>query len=87
MCGHDLRTPQKRNRRISWIDVLLVVAVLAVLIFWWRVASQPQQETSTAAAGAQLMPTNIPLMTLTAVLTGTVEAGVVETPTVAAAHA
>lgn len=73
MCGHDLRTPAKRRQRISWIDVLLVAAVLAVLVFWWRVASQPQQETSTAAAGEQLMPTSIPLLTATALVTTTVE--------------
>jgi LysM repeat protein len=81
MCGHDLRTPQKRARRVSLIDVLLVVAVVAVLVFWWRVASQPQQESATADSGSQLMPTNIPLMTATAVVSGTVQADADATPT------
>lgn len=86
MCGHDLRMPEKRKRRISWIDVLLVAAVLAVLVFWWRIASQPQQESEAAQAGEQLMPTNIPLMTATSALTVTAEAtlqptAIVEAPT------
>ena len=82
MCGHDLRTPERRRRRISWIDALLVAAVLAVLVFWWRIASQPQLESDTAPAGEQLMPTNIPLMTATAVLTATAESDEEPTATV-----
>ena len=85
MCGHDLRTPERRRRRVSWIDVLLVVAVLAVLVFWWRIASQPQAEPEAGQASEQLMPTNIPLMTETATLTGTVDA--VGEPTEAAVEA
>jgi LysM repeat protein len=81
MCGHDLRTPQRRRQRVSWIDALLVLAVLAVLAFWWRIASQPRQETEAAQAGAQLLPTNIPVLTATLATTMTVEATVEPTPT------
>ena len=81
MCGHDLRTPQKGRRRVSWIDLLLVVAVLGVLVFWWRIASRPQPATDVASAGAELMPTNIPLLTATAVLTDTVDAAAEATAT------
>lgn len=81
MCGHDLRTPQRRRQRVSWIDALLVLAVLAVLAFWWRIASQPRQEAETAPAGAQLLPTNIPVLSATEAATMTVEATVEPTPT------
>lgn len=81
MCGHDLRTPQRRRQRVSWIDALLVLAVLAVLAFWWRIASQPRQEAETEPAGAQLLPTNIPVLTATEAATMTVEALVEPTPT------
>ena len=81
MCGHDLRTPQRRRQRVSWIDALLVLAVLAVLAFWWRIASQPRQEAETAPAGAQLLPTNIPVLTATEAATMTVEALEEPTPT------
>lgn len=83
MCGHDLRTPETSRRRISWIDVLLVIAVLAVIVFWWRIASQPQQETDVEQIGEQLMPTNIPLMTATPIATATVQAALLPTETVA----
>ena len=66
---------------MSWIDALLVLAVLAVLAFWWRIASQPRQEAETAPAGAQLLPTNIPVLTATEAATMTVEALEEPTPT------
>ncbi len=71
MCGHDLRTPQRRRQRVSWIDALLVLAVLAVLAFWWRIASQPRQQAEATQAGAQLLPTNIPVLSESAVVTKT----------------
>lgn len=75
MCGHDLRTPVRGRRRFSWIDALLVVAVLAVLGVWWSVASQPRQEASATPEAQGLLPTNIPL------LTATPEGGAATTPT------
>lgn len=37
MCGYDLRIKPRRKQRISWIDALLVLAVIAVLVFWWKI--------------------------------------------------
>ena len=54
MCGSDLRQVSKRRRQISWLDALLVLAVLAVLVFWWQAGSRQAsqvQETPTVAAG------------------------------------
>ncbi len=81
MCGHDLSAPEGRRRRISWVDVLLVVAVIGVVAFWWRIASQPQKETGSEEASAFLMPTSIPLMTATPIATATQDALVLPTAT------
>jgi len=62
MCGHDLRIKLRRRQRISWVDALLVLAVLAVLLIWWRVGTQPQQESAAAADPNTILPTNIPMM-------------------------
>jgi LysM repeat protein len=72
MCGYDLRLPSRRRHRVSWIDALLVLAVLAVLGFWWRIASQPRQEQAGGDNPPAILPTNIPLITDTPVLTATV---------------
>ncbi len=40
MCGYDLRIKPRRQRRISWVDTLLVLAVLAVLGTWWGLGSR-----------------------------------------------
>jgi LysM repeat protein len=67
MCGHDLRASVRGRRRFSWIDALLVVAVLAVLAVWWSIASQPRQEVVGAEDAQAILPTNIPLITATVV--------------------
>lgn len=64
----------RRRQRVSWVDALLLLAVLAVLIVWWRVASQPQPEEATAETVAAILPTNIPVMTETVAPTMTVTA-------------
>jgi len=63
--------------------VLLVIAVIAVLVFWWRIASQPQQESDVSEAVEPLMPTSIPLMTATPVGPVTEEAVLIPTATLA----
>lgn len=75
MCGHDLRITPRRAQRISFVDALLVVAVLAVLVLWWQVGNQPQPDDSQAV-GAAIYPDNVPL------LTGTVPATETPLPTV-----
>src|SRR5688500_3785418 len=72
MCGYDLRLPSRRRHRFSWIDALLVLAVLAVLGFWWRIASQPRQEQVSGDVPSPILPTSIPLLEATPGITDTV---------------
>ncbi len=61
MCGHDLRITPRRAQRISFVDALLVLAVVAVLVLWWQIGNQSQAETP--AVGAAIYPGNVPLLT------------------------
>ncbi len=74
MCGHDLRATPRRAQRISFVDALLVLAVLAVLVLWWQIGNRPQLESSEAV-GSVIYPDGVPL------LTGTPPTAVPPTPT------
>lgn len=78
MCGHDLRATPRRAQRVSFVDALLVLAVVAVLVLWWQIGSRPQPDT-TQAAGQAIFPGNVPLLTGT--LSPTPEPLPTETPT------
>ncbi|HHY55900.1 MAG TPA: LysM peptidoglycan-binding domain-containing protein [Chloroflexi bacterium] len=71
MCGYDLRNQAQGRRRFSWIDVTLVVAVLAVLVFWWRVGTESVQESDGTDVVQAILPTSVPLMAATATPTPT----------------
>jgi LysM repeat protein len=62
MCGHDLRIQPRRRHRVAFVDVLMVLAVLAVLVMWWRIGSQPRQEPAAETTARAILPTNIPLL-------------------------
>lgn len=64
MCGHDLHIKPRRAQRISFVDALLVLAVLAVLFLWWQMGSQTQPD-APLAAGQTILPGNVPLLTAT----------------------
>ncbi len=65
MCGHDLRIKPTRRRRVSWLDALLVLAVLGVLLVWWRMGMQPAAPADEAAAVEMILPTNVPVLQAT----------------------
>lgn len=61
MCGQDLRIKPKRQQRVSWIDALLVLAVIGILGFWWQAGAQTEQAASTAPV-EPILPENIPVL-------------------------
>lgn len=62
MCGYDLRNQPQKRRRLSWVDALLVVAVLGVLVFWWRVGTESSREVGEDNVAQGILPTSVPLM-------------------------
>ena len=62
MCGQDLRVRTKRRRRVSWVDALLVLAVVGVLAFWWRMSARPPAEADTGQTAELILPTQVPLL-------------------------
>ena len=62
MCGYDLRNQPQKRRRLSLVDALLVLAVLAVLIFWWRVGTESSRQVGEDGGVQGILPTSIPLM-------------------------
>ncbi len=71
MCGYDLRGQTQRGRRISWIDILLVAAVLGVLVFWWRVGTESVRNAEQTDVVQAILPTSVPLMQATVTPTPT----------------
>lgn len=80
MCGYDLRNQAQGRRRFSWIDVTLVVAVLAVLVFWWRVGTESAQEANESDVVQAFLPTSVPLMEATTTPTPTATPPPTSTP-------
>lgn len=46
-CGHNLTKVPRTRRRITWVDLALVVGLLFVVVLWWRMAG----DTGRPAAG------------------------------------
>lgn len=61
MCGYDLRIRPKRKQRISWIDALLVLAVIAVLVFWWQIGD-PSDLDQVVEKKETIPSVNIPIL-------------------------
>lgn len=79
MCGYDLRLEARRKRSISWLDALLVLAVLFVLVFWWQAGSRQTTEEATPTVAAGIPNEEIPFLPPTP--TNTPDVGVpTETP-------
>ncbi len=65
MCGYDLRNQPQKRRRLSLVDALLVLAVLAVLIFWWRIGTESSRANGEESGVQAILPTSIPLLNAT----------------------
>jgi LysM repeat protein len=65
MCGYDLRNQPQKRRRLSLVDALLVLAVLGVLIFWWRVGTESSRAVDEDGGVQAILPTSVPLMNAT----------------------
>lgn len=72
MCGQDLRIKPQRKQRVSWIDALLVLAVIGILGFWWQAGAQTEQATIEEPA-EQILPEIIPVLDSTSTPTATPE--------------
>jgi LysM repeat protein/predicted nucleic acid-binding Zn ribbon protein len=81
-CGNDLRVKPRPTRQISWIDAVLVLAVLAVLLFWWQIGGQPSSEEARDPAISDILPTSVPLLASAPTPTITPEPGPTATPIV-----
>ena len=78
MCGYDLRIRPRRKQRVSWIDTLLVLAVLGVLGLWWQIGGQ-QAITEATDNGDGIASADVPVLGPTTEPTPTLEPTV--TPT------
>lgn len=48
-CGQDLTKTPRTRRKITWMDLLLVLAVLALILVWWRIATRPVADPTAPA--------------------------------------
>ncbi|HRJ40698.1 MAG: LysM peptidoglycan-binding domain-containing protein [Caldilineaceae bacterium] len=49
-CGHDLTKPGPGKRQVTWLDLALVVALLALVAIWWQMGNRsdrPNAQTET----------------------------------------
>lgn len=49
-CGHDLSKAPPGRRRVTWLDLVLVVALLLLVVFWWQMGSRPDGSNLQAEA-------------------------------------
>lgn len=49
-CGQDLTEEPGRRRRITWLDVVLVGALLAVVVVWWQFGGRGEGDQPVAAS-------------------------------------
>ncbi len=76
--GYHFDTPKRRRFRIPFADILLILGLIIVVIFWWRwdsdrrVAALTPTVTPTATATPTATPTGTPTPTPTLTPTATV---------------
>jgi len=73
MCGFDLRRDGARRRSVSWVDALLVLAVLAVLVFWWQAGNREVAPEEVDEVAIGIPPEQIPFLPPTSTPVPTVE--------------
>jgi len=78
MCGRRLEQTKRRRFRIPFADIILVLGLIAVVLFWWRWDSENRvlaltpTVTPTPTASATATPTATPTPTATLTPTATI---------------
>ncbi len=63
MCGYRFEQPRRWRPRVPWADVLLILVIVGLIVFWWRWDDQRRalaltpSPTATATPTATLAPT------------------------------
>jgi LysM repeat protein/predicted nucleic acid-binding Zn ribbon protein len=55
-CGHNLTKVPRTRRRITWVDLALVVGLLFVVVLWWRMAGDTGRPTAGETATVVASP-------------------------------
>ncbi len=48
-CGYDLSKQPRQRRRITWVDLVVVLGLLILVFAWWQLGSQPRNESAARA--------------------------------------
>ena len=62
-CGFDLTSTPPDQRRITWTDLALVIALLLLVVFWWRMGSRSEGPGVQAGAGTSTPVPDAPAQT------------------------
>jgi len=81
MCGYQFHRPRQLRVRIPWADIVLLLVIVALVVFWWRWDEQRQVLALTPSATATITPTPTSTPTVTPTPTITLTPTVVPTAT------
>ena len=79
MCGYQFHRPRQLRVRIPWADIVLLLVIVALVVFWWRWDEQRQVLALTPSATPTITPT--PTLTPTSTPTPTATPMPTATPT------
>ena len=84
MCGYRFDQPRRWRLRVPWADILLVLVIVGLIVFWWRWDDQRRALalTPSPTATATATPTITPTATLTPTATPTATPAPTATPIV-----
>jgi LysM repeat protein/predicted nucleic acid-binding Zn ribbon protein len=80
-CGYDLANQPKQRRRITWVDLLVVLGLLFVVFAWWQLGSRPDNELAAQGEANTTFEIEIPTAEPVATATPAPPTPTVEPPT------